>query len=136
MFLGTNLISWWSKKQTLVAKSSAEAEYRSLTSATSEILWVQSLLQELQVDCAVPTIFCDNQSTVALSHNPVLHNRTKHMELDIFFVREKVLGHSLVVEHVPAHEQIADILTKPLSKLRFTFLRDKLRVFSCNNLTL
>lgn len=107
LFLGPNLISRWSKKQTLVAKSSAVAEYRSLASVASKILWVESLLQELQVACSAPTIYYDNQSTVALSHSPVLHNRTKHMELDIFFVGEKVLA-----------------------KLRFAFLGDKLKVFS------
>jgi len=128
IFLGPNLISWWAKKQTLVARSSAEAEYRSLAQASAEILWLQSLLQELKVPIQVPHIYCDNLSTVSLAHNPVLHSRTKHMELDIFFVREKVISKDLVVSHVPAQYQWADILTKPLSTSKFLELRDKLRV--------
>lgn len=129
VFLGPNLISWWSKKQTLVAHSSAEAEFRSLANLSAEMLWVQSLLTELQTPFKTPRILCDNLSTVSLAHNPVLHSRTKHMELDIFFVREKVLNKSLIVSHVLAQDQWADVPTKPLSAARFCFLRDKLRVF-------
>ena len=70
----------------------------------------------------------DYLSTVALSHNPVLHSHTKHMELDIFFVREKVLNRSLAVTHVPAQDQIADVLTKPLSRTRFVYLRAKFKL--------
>ena len=77
-----------------------------------------------------PVIYCDNQSAVAISHNPVLHSRTKHMELDIFFVREKVLNKSLVVSYIPAQLQVADILTKSLSKHLFYNFRSKLRVLS------
>jgi hypothetical protein len=134
IFLGPNLVSWWAKKQTLVARSSAEAEYRSLAQASAEIIWIQSLLKELQVKSKVPQIFCDNLSAVSLAHNPVLHSRTKHMELDIFFVREKVIKKELVVSHVPAQDQWADVLTKPLSTARFIYLRDKLRV--CDTLGL
>lgn len=130
IFFGPNLVSWWSKKQTLVAKSSAEAEYRSLAHAASEVLWLQSLLHELKVPIPPPVIYCDNQSAVAISHNPVLHSRTKHMELDIFFVREKVLNKSLVVSYIPAQLQVADILTKSLSKHLFYNFRSKLRVLS------
>jgi histone deacetylase 1/2 len=129
IFLGPNLVSWWAKKQTLVARSSAEAEYRSLALVSAEILWMQSLLKELRIPIKVPQILCDNLSAVSLAHNPVLHSRTKHMELDIFFVREKVINKSLIVTHVPAQDQWADVLTKPLSTPRFLHLRDKLRVF-------
>lgn len=115
IYLGPNLVSWWSKKQTLVARSSTEAEYRSLANTAAEVLWIQSLLAELKVPFQTPTLYCDNLSTVALSHNPVLHNKTKHMELDIFFLREKVLSKSIIVQHLPAQDQIADLLTKPLS---------------------
>lgn len=134
IFLGPNLISWWSKKQTLVAKSSAEAKYRSLALAASEVLWIQSLLLELHVTIPAPTIFCDNQSTVALSHNPVLHSRTKHMELDIFFVWEKVLSKTFQVDYVPSQAQVVDILTKPFAKTAFCHLRDKLKVLPTTEL--
>lgn len=93
VFLGPNLVSWWPKKQTVVALSSAEAEYRSLAAAAAEILWLQTLLSELKVPTAVPTILCDNQRTVALSHNPVLHARTKHGAAPIFCSRE---GHQQI----------------------------------------
>jgi histone deacetylase 1/2 len=128
LFFGPNLISWSSKKQTLVARSSTEAEYRSLANTAADILWVQSLLQELHIPFLPPRILCDNMSTVALTHNPVLHTRTKHMELDIFFVREKVLAKTLLVSHVPSIDQTADIFTKALSPTRFELLRDKLNV--------
>lgn len=129
VFLGPNLISWWAKKQTVVAKSNAEAEYKSLALITAEISWIQSLLIELGIRQTVPQIFCDNQSAVALAHNPVLHARIKHMELDLFFfVREKVLSKHLQVFHVPGSDQWDDKLTKPLSSAIFHFLRSKLQV--------
>lgn len=130
LFFGPNLISWSSKKQNLVARSTAEAEYRSMAHATSELLWVQSLLQELKVPFSKPVLYCDNSSAIALSHNPVLHARTKHMELDIHFVREKVVSQALLVEHVPAAQQLADVLTKPLSSSQFDLIRSKLNVCS------
>ena len=89
IFLGPNLISWWSKKQTVVARSSTEAECSSMALVAAEVTWIQSLLSELKVSQASPVILCDNTSTVALAHNPVHHSRTKHMELDLFFVQGK-----------------------------------------------
>lgn len=128
VFFGPNLVSWSAKKQTLVARSSTEAEYRSLANIAAEILWIQSLLTELHIPFQTPTIFCDNLSTVALTLNPVLHTRTKHMEMDLFFVREKVLNKTLIVQHVPSLLQKADIFTKALSSERFHELKDKLNV--------
>jgi len=121
IFLGPELISWWSKKQSVVARSSTEAEYRSMALIAAEVTCIQSLLSELQVAYTTPIILCDNTSTVSLAHNPVLHSRAKHMELDLFFVREKVLTKQLNVVHVPAMDQLADILTKALSPSFLSF---------------
>ncbi|KAL6332879.1 hypothetical protein AAG906_019391 [Vitis piasezkii] len=104
VFLGKSLVSWSSKSSTL------------FPDLLDLELWLQSLLSELKSKMTmVPVIWCDNISTVSLSANPVLHSRTKHMELDLYFVREKVMERKLVVNHVPAEDQIADVLTKPLS---------------------
>ena len=103
VFLGFNVISWSSKKQHTVSRSSTEVEFRSLASLVSEISWIQSLLGELKVmPKRVPVIWCDNQSTVLLVANPVLHARTKHIELDLYFMRERVIQKQLEVKHVPS----------------------------------
>jgi histone deacetylase 1/2 len=132
IYFGPNLISWGSKKQALVARSSTEAEYRSMANTTKDLLWIQSLLCELHVPFHTPTLLCDNLSAVSLAHNPVLHSRTKHIELDIHFVREKVLAKQLHVLHVPATDQLADPLTKPLSPTNYANIRVKLKVFPCH----
>jgi hypothetical protein len=101
-----------------------------MANTTADLLWIQSLLQELHVPFLTPTLLCDNLSAVALSHNPILHSRTKHMELDLHFVREKVLSKQLHVLHVPAAAQLADPLTKPLAPTCYEAIRSKLKVFS------
>nr|KYP42776.1 Copia protein [Cajanus cajan] len=128
IFLGPNLISWWSRKQQVTARSSTEAEYRAIAQTTAELTWIQALLKELHVPFFSPTLFCDNKSAVAIAHNPVFHSHTKHMEIDVFFVREKVLAKQLQIQHIPTLDQWADILTKPLSSSRFTVLKNKLHV--------
>ncbi|PNX75386.1 retrovirus-related Pol polyprotein from transposon TNT 1-94 [Trifolium pratense] len=128
LFFGPNLVSWWSRKQQVVARSSTEAEYRSIAQATAYVLWVQTLLKELTVPFTTPTIYCDNQSAVLLAHNPVLHSRTKHMEIDVFFFGEKVTANQLSVVHIPSTTQIADVLTKHVSTDKFLTMRSKLIV--------
>jgi hypothetical protein len=95
----------------------------------AELLWIQSLLTELHVPFHPPTLLCDNLSAVALSHNPILHNRTKHIELDLHFVRERVLTKQLTVLHVPASDQLADPLTKAWAPSNYATIRTKLKVF-------
>lgn len=101
VFIGDNIVSWSSKRQPTVSRSSAEAEYRGVANAVAESSWLRNLLLELHVPTRRTTIvYCDNISAVYLSENPVQHQRTKHVELDIHFVREKV--HIGVVLHIPA----------------------------------
>ena len=120
MFLGANLISWSSKKQPTVARSSTEVEYRALASTAAEITWLQYLLKDLRIPLlATPAILCDNISATYLAHNPVLHSRSKHIAIDYHFVREKVLLGDLSVAHVPTAHQLADVFTKPLSHVKF-----------------
>lgn len=130
IFFGHNLISWSSKKQSLVARSSAEAGYCSMAHTIAEVLWIQSLLHKLRIPFLTLMLLCDNMSAVLVSHNPVLHARTKHLDLDIHFVRERVVSKSLIVQHVPGSAQLADSFTKPLPSTRFVELRSKLKVFA------
>ena len=132
IYLGNNLISWSSKKQSIATRSSAESEYRALASASAEITWSQSLFKELKIECiSVPTIWCDNISAIELAKNLVYHSRTKHIELDMHFIRDKVLARELEINYIPSEEQIADILTKPLTFTQFNYLRSKLNVQPC-----
>lgn len=89
VYLGLNLVSWSSKKPTVVLWSSTEAEYKALAQATSEVIWIQSLLSELQIQLSTTlVIWCDNQGAIALAYNLVYHAKTKHVELDIHFIRD------------------------------------------------
>ncbi|XP_019460115.1 PREDICTED: uncharacterized protein LOC109359876 [Lupinus angustifolius] len=134
LYLGPNVITWWSKKQQTISRSSTKAEYRSLALASQEIMWVESLLKELQVTHQTPIIFRDNLSTVAMSHNPVLHNRTKHIELDLHFVRDKIQDKTLTIKHILSEFQTADIFIKPLPNTQFITLRNQLRIQDCNSI--
>jgi hypothetical protein len=129
VFLGDNLVSWSSKRQHTVSRSSAEAEYRAVANGVAEATWLRQLLLELQCPPRRATlVYCDNVSAVYLSSNPVQHQRTKHVEIDLHFVREKVaLGHVRVL-HVPTTSQYADIFTKGLPTSVFQEFRSSLTV--------
>ena len=129
VFLGESLVSWSSKRQPTVSRSSAEAEYRAVANAAAECIWLRQLLRELHTPILKATVaFCDNVSAVYMSANPVHHKRTKHIELDIHFVRERVQADELRVLHVPTGEQYADIMTKGLTTKTFEAFRDSLCV--------
>lgn len=89
VYLGPNLISWSARKQSTVSRSSTEAEYKSMANATSELIWMESLLVELGIKLGrLPCLWCDNLGSTYLYENPVFHARTKHVEIDFHFVRE------------------------------------------------
>ncbi|GKV27558.1 hypothetical protein SLEP1_g36720 [Rubroshorea leprosula] len=120
IFLGANCISWSSKKQPTIARSSAEAEYRALASTTAEIVWITYLFRDIGISLPhPPQLFSDNLSALHMSINPVFHAQTKHIELDYHFVREKVALGTLITRYIPSIDQIADILTKPLPRTQY-----------------
>ena len=129
VFLGDNLISWSAKRQPTLSRSSAEAEYRGVANVVAETCWLRNLLLELHTPLTRSSlVYCDNVSAVYLSGNPVQHQRTKHIEMDIHFVRKKVaLGHIRVL-HVPSAFQYADIFTKGLPCQLFLDFRSSLSI--------
>jgi histone deacetylase 1/2 len=116
VFLGSNLISWSARKQATVSRSSTEVEYKTLANATAEVIWVQSLLTELGVSQEMTaSLWCDNIGATYLSSNPVFHARTKHIEIDYHFVRERVAQKLLDIRFIPSGDQVVDGFTKSLS---------------------
>jgi hypothetical protein len=129
VYLGDNLVSWSSKRQATVSCSSAEAEYRVVAHVVAECCWLRQLFQELHIQLPQATVvFCDNVSAIYMTANPVHHKRTKHIEIDIHFVREKVALGEIRVLHVPSSHQFADIMTKGLPTPLFTDFRTSLCV--------
>lgn len=129
VYLGNHPISWSSKKQKGVARSSTEAEYRAVANTSSEVAWICSLLSELGIHItAPPVIYCDNVGATYLCANPVFHSRMKHIALDYHFVRNHVQAGSLRVAHISTHDQLADTLTKPLPRSTFQRLTSKMGV--------
>jgi hypothetical protein len=127
VFLGSTPITWVSKKQCTVSRSSTEAEYRSLASATAEVFWIRMVLKDLGIFLPNPPIlWCDNLSALTLASNPVFHARTKHIEVDYHFIREKVVRRDVVVKFISTTDQLADILTKCLPSPSFHRLRANL----------
>ncbi|KAJ0448763.1 putative RNA-directed DNA polymerase [Helianthus annuus] len=127
--LGGSVVAWSSKKQATVALSSTEAEYIAASSATCEAIWLRRLLEDLgfkQKEATV--IFCDNKSAINLSKNPVLHNRSKHIELRYHYIREMVLKEEVSLEYCNTNVQLADVLTKSLSREKFVFYREAMGV--------
>jgi hypothetical protein len=120
VFLGANLVFWSSKRHNVVSRSSAEAEYWDVVNGTTEACWLRQLLQELRVPLMKSTlVYCDNVSTVYLSTNPIQHQRTKHVEIDLHFMREHVAIGDVRILHAPTTSQFTDIFTKGLATSLF-----------------
>lgn len=122
-----NLVTWRSKKQGVVARSSAEAEFRAMAQGICELLWIQKLLEELKLKIDLPLkLFCDSKAAISIAHNPVQHDRTKHIEIDRHFIKEKIVSGTICLPYVTSNEQTADILTKSLARPNFERLIVKL----------
>ena len=129
VYLGNNAVTWSAKKQPTVSRSSTESKYRALAIASAKLCWVRSLLKDLGIYLTdPPVLWCDNVSALAIASNPVFHARTKHIEVDFHFVRERVLRKNLVVKFVSTVDQLADIFTKSFPTHRFLELRHNLTV--------
>ena len=131
IFLGLNLVSRSSNKQKVVSRSSAQSKYHVLAYATLEIIWIQSILQEICLfSSSPPLLWCDNKSTAHLAANPVFHARIKLIELDLHFIRDQVLHKQLVIQYIPSSKQVANIFTKHISSSQFFSFITKLSVVS------
>lgn len=129
ILLGGAPISWKTKKQSVVSRSSAEAEYRAMASTVNEVIWLRWLLHELNVRQTGPTtLFCDNQAARHIANNPIFHERTKHVEMDCYFVRERVESKEICTMPINSKLQLTDLLTKGLGAAQLNFLLGKLGV--------
>jgi len=116
IFLSPNPISWSSKKQSMIAKSTTEAEYRAIASTTAEVNWLTHLLQELGITLpTVPTVYYDNVGATYVCANPVFHSCMKHIAIHFHFVQDQITKNQLRVSHVHTANQLTDSLTKPLA---------------------
>eukprot|EP00253_Pinus_taeda_P030394 PITA_30394 len=130
--MGSGAISWASKKQSIVALSTAEAEYVAATAAACQAVWMRRMLRSLGQEQAKATvIFCDNSSAIALSKNSVFHKRTKHIDTRFHYIGELVNNGEIVLEHCRTQEQVVDISTKSLDQKSFEFLRKCLGMTEC-----
>ncbi|CAH9089473.1 unnamed protein product [Cuscuta europaea] len=126
-YLGDSLISWKSKKQPEISRSSTEAEYRAAANAVCEAQWIVYILHDLQIKNSLPiTLYTDNKSTYHLAYNPIQHQRTKHIELDCHLIREKINSGLIKLEHISNTYQLADIYTKSLGNPLFKQFADKM----------
>lgn len=133
-FIWGNIVTWRSKKQSVVARSSAEAELRAMCNGICDGIWLLRMLKELKIyNSGNMNLFCDNKAAIEISRNPVHHDRTKHVEIDRHFIVEKIEGGILKPIYVPTSYQTADILTKALPKNSFERLKSKLCLIDIYN---
>ena len=128
--MGGNLVTWRSRKQKVVSCSSAEAEYRAMAETAREMVWIHSLLTNLGVTTSIPMpMQCDNQAVIFIASNPTFHERTKHIEIDCHYIRDKVLSGIISTPHVSSSSQLADIFTKSLAGVSYDSFCSKLGMF-------
>jgi hypothetical protein len=122
-FLGSSLVSWSSRKQSSVAQSTTEAEYVAAASCCSQLLWISYTMSDFGEEYTHVPLQCDSTSVISVAKNLVLHSKTKHIEVRYHFLRDNVEKGKIAFIHVPIHDQLADIFTKPLDQATFTRLQ-------------
>jgi hypothetical protein len=133
--LGSAMISWSSRKQKSVTLSTAEAEYMAACEACTEAVWLRKLISNLfDQTPESTTIYCDNQICIRLSEHPMFHERSKHIEIKYYFIRDKVQEGEVKLEYIPTDEKTTDILTKPLSRIKFAYFREKMGIVEITSL--
>ncbi|KAL2230674.1 UNVERIFIED_CONTAM: Retrovirus-related Pol polyprotein from transposon RE2, partial [Sesamum indicum] len=131
IMLGTSPVSWKTKKQNTVSRSSAEVEYRSMASTVCEITWINNVLKDLGINVQTPVAFyCDNKAAIHITKNPVFHERMKHVEIDCHVVKDKYKEGLVLPTYVSSKQQLADLFTKSLPSNSFLFLVSKLGLIS------
>ena len=128
-FLGENLVTWRSKKQSLVARSSTEAKFRTMAQGVCELLCLKIVLEDLKIKWDGPMrLYCDNKSAINIAHNSVQHDRMKHIKIDKYFIKEKLDSGLISAPYVLTNCQLVDILTKGLSSMTFQASVSKLGI--------
>ena len=131
VFLGGNLISWKSKKQDVMTKSSVVAEYRAMAQMTCELIWVKQILEKIGFANTYPmTLQCDNEAATHIESNPIYHERMKHIEVDCHLILEKVQQNLICTSYVKTGDQLADVLTKALNGVSSDFICNKLGIIN------
>ncbi|BBN70142.1 RmlC-like cupins superfamily protein [Prunus dulcis] len=136
VLLGSSLVSWQTKRQKIVSLSSAEAKYRAMTGTCCELSWLRPLLKDLQILHPKPALLhCDNKAALHIAINPVFHERTRHIEMNCHFIRDKIQDGSVVTKFVTSANQLADVFTKPLGNEPFSTMIRKLGVLDIHSPT-
>jgi hypothetical protein len=126
--LGSSLVSWSSRQQSSVAQSITKVEYVATASCCSQLLWITYTLSDFSEECSHVPLTCDSTSAISVAKNPVLHSKTKYIEVRYHILRDNIEKGNIDLIHVPTEKQLADILTKPLDQVTFASLRGELGV--------
>jgi hypothetical protein len=133
-FLGGRLVSWTSKKQTCVSTSTAEAEYVAAASCCSQVIWMQTQLRDYGFKISQIPIFCDSTSAIAISHNPVHHSMTKHIDIRYHFLKDNIQKGHIELHFINTEDQIADVFTKALDETKFQYFLGRLGMLNPDNI--
>jgi hypothetical protein len=132
--LGRSLVSWLSKKQNSIALSTAEVEYISAGSCCAQLLWMKATLNDFGIIFKNVPLFCDNESAIKMTQNPVQHSRTKQIDIRHHFIRDHQQKGDIYIQGIGIEDQLADIFTKPLDEKMFYKLKNELNILDFSNL--